>query len=93
MPPCSEYRSECRSEGWSAGDAKLDAHLRGADFFDVDNHPEIIFAVRRHRHPGCRIRRGPGRVRPRAELNGHDARPGHGHRQYHAPLHAHDSLT
>jgi polyisoprenoid-binding protein YceI len=26
--------------------AKRDAHLRGADFFDVDNHPEITFAVR-----------------------------------------------
>jgi polyisoprenoid-binding protein YceI len=26
--------------------AKRDTHLRGADFFDVDNHPEIIFAVR-----------------------------------------------
>ncbi|MFI5819962.1 YceI family protein [Streptomyces rishiriensis] len=25
---------------------KRDAHLRGADFFDVDNHPEITFVVR-----------------------------------------------
>ncbi|MDX3119719.1 MULTISPECIES: YceI family protein [Streptomyces] len=26
--------------------AKRDAHLRGADFFDADNHPEITFVVR-----------------------------------------------
>ncbi|MFE3033839.1 YceI family protein [Streptomyces canus] len=26
--------------------AKRDAHLRGSDFFDVENHPEITFAVR-----------------------------------------------
>ncbi|GGR70761.1 hypothetical protein GCM10010269_07100 [Streptomyces humidus] len=26
--------------------AKRDEHLRGADFFDVDNHPEITFVVR-----------------------------------------------
>jgi len=26
--------------------AKRDEHLRGADFFDVENHPEITFAVR-----------------------------------------------
>lgn len=25
---------------------KRDAHLRGADFFDADHHPEITFAVR-----------------------------------------------
>ncbi|MFF0161155.1 YceI family protein [Streptomyces sp. NPDC005263] len=26
--------------------AKRDTHLRGADFFDVDNHPELTFVVR-----------------------------------------------
>jgi polyisoprenoid-binding protein YceI len=26
--------------------AKRDTHLRSADFFDVDNHPEITFSVR-----------------------------------------------
>ncbi|MFF1546503.1 YceI family protein [Streptomyces sp. NPDC058291] len=26
--------------------AKRDAHLRGADFFDADNHPEITFVAR-----------------------------------------------
>jgi polyisoprenoid-binding protein YceI len=28
------------------GHAKRDTHLRSADFFDADNHPEITFAVR-----------------------------------------------
>lgn len=28
------------------GNTKRDGHLRSADFFDVDNHPEITFAVR-----------------------------------------------
>ncbi|CAM5338124.1 YceI family protein [Streptomyces aurantiogriseus] len=28
------------------GNAKRDTHLRGADFFDVDHHPEITFAAR-----------------------------------------------
>ena len=28
------------------GNAKRDTHLRSADFFDADNHPEITFAVR-----------------------------------------------
>jgi polyisoprenoid-binding protein YceI len=28
------------------GNAKRDAHLRGADFFDADHHPEITFAAR-----------------------------------------------
>ncbi|MFF8973094.1 YceI family protein [Streptomyces sp. NPDC014995] len=28
------------------GNAKRDAHLRGADFFDVDRHPEITFVAR-----------------------------------------------
>jgi polyisoprenoid-binding protein YceI len=26
--------------------AKRDTHLKGADFFDADNHPEVTFAVR-----------------------------------------------
>ncbi|WP_371668649.1 YceI family protein [Streptomyces sp. NBC_00289] len=28
------------------GNAKRDTHLRSADFFDADNHPEITFAAR-----------------------------------------------
>lgn len=28
------------------GNAKRDTHLRSADFFDTDHHPEITFAVR-----------------------------------------------
>ncbi|WNM30811.1 YceI family protein [Streptomyces sp. Li-HN-5-11] len=28
------------------GNAKRDTHLRSADFFDTDHHPEILFAVR-----------------------------------------------
>lgn len=51
-------QGEVRSDGSAVGTltldaasldtkhAKRDAHLRSADFFDVDNHPEITFAVR-----------------------------------------------
>ncbi|MFE5038075.1 YceI family protein [Streptomyces sp. NPDC056683] len=34
------------------GNKKRDDHLRSADFFDADNHPEITFAVRNARHTG-----------------------------------------
>ncbi|MFF6805961.1 YceI family protein [Streptomyces sp. NPDC012616] len=35
-----------RAASLDTKNAKRDAHLRGADFFDADNHPEITFAVR-----------------------------------------------
>ncbi|MEU5593319.1 YceI family protein [Streptomyces sp. NPDC020298] len=35
------------------GNAKRDTHLRGADFFDADHHPEVTFAVR-----GAELRAG-----------------------------------
>ncbi|MET8947142.1 YceI family protein [Streptomyces sp. NPDC004542] len=35
------------------GNAKRDTHLRAADFFDTDHHPEITFAVR-----GAELRAG-----------------------------------
>ncbi|MGW2418388.1 YceI family protein [Streptomyces sp. NPDC001709] len=51
-------RGEVRPDGSATGtvtldaasldtkNAKRDTHLRSADFFDTDNHPEITFAVR-----------------------------------------------
>ncbi|MFF5497057.1 YceI family protein [Streptomyces aquilus] len=51
-------QGEVRSDGSAVGtltldvasldtkNAKRDAHLKGADFFDADHHPEITFAVR-----------------------------------------------
>ncbi|MEU9480826.1 YceI family protein [Streptomyces sp. NPDC048191] len=51
-------QGEVRPDGSAAGtvtlgaasldtkNAKRDTHLRSADFFDADNHPEITFAVR-----------------------------------------------
>ncbi|MDX3311559.1 YceI family protein [Streptomyces sp. NPDC054884] len=35
-----------RAASLDTKNAKRDAHLRGADFFDADHHPEITFAVR-----------------------------------------------
>ncbi|MCX5268747.1 YceI family protein [Streptomyces sp. NBC_00199] len=35
-----------RAASLDTKNAKRDAHLRGADFFDADNHPDITFAVR-----------------------------------------------
>jgi polyisoprenoid-binding protein YceI len=32
----------------NTGDASRDQHLRSADFFDVDQHPEILFVARSH---------------------------------------------
>ncbi|MCD7443043.1 YceI family protein [Streptomyces lincolnensis] len=51
-------QGEVRSDGSAVGtltldvasldtkNAKRDTHLRGADFFDADHHPQITFAVR-----------------------------------------------
>ena len=35
------------------GNAKRDTHLRSADFFDTDRHPEILFAVRGAERRDC----------------------------------------
>ena len=53
-----DAQGEVRADGSAVGtvtldaasldtkNAKRDEHLRGSDFFDVENHPEITFAVR-----------------------------------------------
>ena len=57
-------RGEVAADGTASGTLSIDAtsldtknkkrddHLRSADFFDADNHPEITFAVRSARHTG-----------------------------------------
>lgn len=46
------------------GDAGRDQHLKSADFFDADNHPNIIF---RSKSVGGVIKHPPGQARPAGE--------------------------
>jgi polyisoprenoid-binding protein YceI len=45
---CTEatFEGEIDATGIWTGEPGRDAHLRGADFFDVDNHPKITFSGR-----------------------------------------------
>ncbi len=42
----STFEGEIDATGIWTGEPTRDAHLRSADFFDVENHPNIIFAGR-----------------------------------------------
>ena len=42
-PATSTVEVALDSASVSTGDAKRDEHLRGADFFDVEKHPELTF--------------------------------------------------
>ncbi|MFF5138930.1 YceI family protein [Streptomyces sp. NPDC013157] len=61
-------RGEVAADGTASGTVSIDAtsldtknkkrddHLRSADFFDADNHPEITFAVRSARRTGDEVK-------------------------------------
>ncbi|MER6085799.1 YceI family protein [Streptomyces sp. NPDC001833] len=61
-------RGEVAADGTAGGTLSIDAtsldtknkkrddHLRSADFFDADNHPEITFAVRSARRTGDEVK-------------------------------------
>ncbi|MDQ0679855.1 polyisoprenoid-binding protein YceI [Arthrobacter pascens] len=39
----SSLHATVKTSSFDSGDANRDAHVRGADFFDVENHPEMTF--------------------------------------------------
>ena len=39
----SSLHATIMTSSFDSGDANRDAHVRGADFFDVENHPEMTF--------------------------------------------------
>jgi polyisoprenoid-binding protein YceI len=39
----SSLHATVKTSSFDSGDANRDAHVRGADFFDVENHPEMSF--------------------------------------------------
>jgi polyisoprenoid-binding protein YceI len=44
-PAAARARVEIDVRSIDTGDEQRDAHLRGADFFDADNHPTIVFQL------------------------------------------------
>jgi YceI-like protein len=51
------FEGRIDAAGLWTGEPDRDAHLRSADFFDVDNHPEITFKGRFTERAGCHLRR------------------------------------
>jgi polyisoprenoid-binding protein YceI len=45
-PLAATFRGEMDAGGLWTGEEDRDAHLRSADFFDVENHPKILFEGR-----------------------------------------------
>ena len=45
-PLAATFRGEIDATGLWTGEEERDAHLRSADFFDVENHPKILFEGR-----------------------------------------------
>ena len=52
------FEGEIDATGLWTGEPDRDAHLRSADFFDVDNHPKITFAGRFAERTGSTTFRG-----------------------------------
>jgi polyisoprenoid-binding protein YceI len=57
---CAEatFGGEIDAKGIWTGEPTRDAHLRSADFFDVDNHPKITFAGRFTEQTGATTYKG-----------------------------------
>jgi polyisoprenoid-binding protein YceI len=57
---CTEatFEGEIDATGIWTGEPTRDAHLRSADFFDVENHPEITFAGRFKEQTGATTFKG-----------------------------------
>jgi polyisoprenoid-binding protein YceI len=41
--PISSLHATVKTSSFDSGDANRDGHVRGADFFDVENYPEMTF--------------------------------------------------
>lgn len=49
-------RGEIDAASITTGNEQRDAHLRSADFFDVENHPKITFETKRVERDGAKLR-------------------------------------
>jgi polyisoprenoid-binding protein YceI len=51
-PTSAKGRVVVKAASLDTGDEQRDGHLRSADFFDVENHPEIVFEAKSVTHKG-----------------------------------------
>lgn len=51
-PELSHVTARIKAASLNTGSADRDAHLRSADFLDVENHPELVFRSTKVEHAG-----------------------------------------